>query len=181
MSIDSRLDRAIAGKPQALADAIAATHLLIHSAVLLEQGMADVLAPLNLQLREYLALYMLADSVHESVTPSNLSESLKATRTQVTRLLDSMEAKGLVVRLAAMQDRRSLALSLTPTGAALLEQAAPLVAQVHLNAWAPLTETGTHALHSQLRQLYDGLQRSHATLYKKYRLAPVSRATNSQK
>ena len=156
--IDSRLDRALADKPPALAHAVSATHLLLHSALLLEQRMEAALTPLQLQFREYLALRLLADNVHESVSPTQMSMSLKATRTQITRLLDSLEAKGLAVRNADISDRCSLALSLTPDGAALLECAIPLVEQAHTQAWATLGPANTQAMQEQLRALYISLQ-----------------------
>lgn len=161
MSIDSRLERLLADKPSALADATAATHFLIHSAALLERHLDAALAPLNLDLREYLAIYLLADNEHESVTPTQLSESLKATRTQVTRLLDRLESKGLAVRIADTVDRRSLALRLTPQGRALLKCAIPLMERAHLSAWDALgPTTTTQGMHQQLQKLYISLLQS---------------------
>ena len=157
--IDSRLDRALADKPPALAHAVSATHLLLHSALLLEQRLETALSPLQLQLREYLALRLLADSVHESVSPTQMSMSLKATRTQITRLLDSLEAKGLAVRAADASDRRSLALSLTPEGSALLDCAIPLVEQAHVQAWEKLGTADTEAMHTLLHSLYTNLRK----------------------
>ena len=154
MSIDTRLERVLAHKPAELANATTATHLLIHSAALIERRLEQALTPLNLQLREYLALYLLADNEQESVTPTQLSESLKATRTQVTRLLDSLEDKGLAVRIADTVDRRSLALRLTDAGQQLLAQAIPLMEQAHLDAWATLGAPDTHAIQQQLHKLY---------------------------
>lgn len=158
MSIDSRLERVLADKPAALAHATSATHLLIHCAALLERHLEQALAPLQLQLREYLALYLLADNEQESVTPTQLSEALKATRTQVTRLLDSLEAKGLAIRIAATVDRRSLALRLTDSGQQLLAQAIPLMEQAHLRAWSTLGAPATHDVQQQLHTLYTRLQ-----------------------
>ena len=158
MSFDSRLERILAGKPQSLIDAVASTRLLKHAAALLEQRMDAALAPLGLHMREYLALYLLSDSVHEPISPSTLSLSLDATRTQVTRLLDSLEAKALAVRTADAQDRRALQLALTERGTHLLEQAIPLVQAVHLQTWAVLGEEGTGAMRQQLRKVLAGLE-----------------------
>lgn len=158
MRIEDRLERVLADKPAALADATTATHLLIHSAALLERHLEQALAPLRLELRQYLALYMLAENEELAVTPTQLSESLKATRTQVTRLLDSLEAKGLTRRAATKADRRSLALHLTPEGHALLTQAIPLMEQAHLSAWAALGGDSTRIMQQQLHTLYGHLQ-----------------------
>ena len=157
MSFDSRLERILAGKPQSLMDAVASTRLLKHTAALLEQRMDTALAPLGLHMREYLALYLLSDSVHEPISPSTLSVSLDATRTQVTRLLDSLEAKALAGRTADAQDRRALQLALTERGTRLLEQAIPLVQAVHLQTWAILGEKDTGTMRQQLRKVHLGL------------------------
>lgn len=112
----------------------------MHTAALLEQRMDRVLAPLGLHMREYLALFLLADSIHEAISPSSLSISLNATRTQVTRLLDSLEAKGLMLRVDNKPDRRGLELQLTDAGAQLLAQAIP-AGQPHQQTWAPLGDS----------------------------------------
>ena len=157
MSLDSRLERILAGQPPALVDTVVATRLLMHTAALLEQHIDTVLAPLGLHLREYLALHRLADSVHEPISPSALSVSLHATRTQVTRLLDSLERQDLVVREADKSDRRSLALGLTAKGQALRQQAVALVHAAYADVWAVLGDDGTHTMQQQLRQVYEHL------------------------
>ena len=127
MSLDSRLERILAGKPRQMVDAVAASRLLLHAAALLEQRVNQALAPFELLMKEYLALNLLADAVHEPLRPSSLSVSLDATRTQVTRLLDGLERRGLVVRSADALDRRSLKLRLTEAGAQMLERSVPIV------------------------------------------------------
>ncbi|QIL82964.1 MarR family transcriptional regulator [Diaphorobacter sp. HDW4A] len=158
MSLDSRLERILAGKPKPLLDAVTASRLLLHSAVLLEQRVNEALAPHALHMKEYLALNLLADSVHEPLRPSSLSVSLNATRTQVTRLLDGLEQRRLVMRSADAQDRRSLQLQLTQQGIALLAQAMPLVQAVYLQIWSSIGDSATHAMQLQLRQVHDRLQ-----------------------
>lgn len=157
MSLDSRLQRLLAGEPASLLDAVAATRVLMRTAALLEQRMDAVLTPLGLHMREYLALYLLSDSVHEAISPSSLSLSLNTSRTQVTRLLDSLERKGLAVRITDNTDRRGLKLQLTDAGIALLQKCIPLVQSLHLQIWSPLGEAETHRMQWQLRQVHDGL------------------------
>ena len=96
--------------------------------------------------------------MHEPLRPSSLSVSLDATRTQVTRLLDGMEQRGLLVRSADAQDRRSLQLLLTPDGAALLARAMPVVQAVYLEIWSSIGEAATHQMQQQLRRVHDRLQ-----------------------
>ena len=163
MSIESRRNRLLAGKSPQLRDAVAASRALLHAAHLLEQRMDAALAPCRLHMREYLALRLLTDSVHEPLRPSSLSVSLDATRTQVTRLLDGLEQRGLVVRSADAQDRRSLQLRLTPEGSALLALAMPLVQAVYVQIWSSIGDAGTHAMQQQLRLVHDRLQNMDAS------------------
>ena len=158
MSLNSRLERILADKPAAQRHAVSASRVLLHTATLLERRVDEALMPLALHMREYLALHLLADSVHEALRPSDLSVSLDATRTQITRLLDGLESKGLVVRAPDAQDRRSLHLMLTPAGQELLSRSIPVVQAVYLAAWSHIGEQATHQLQQQLRQVHEGLQ-----------------------
>ena len=151
MSLESRRNRLLAGKSPQLRDAVAASRALLHAAHLLEQRMDAALAPCGLHMREYLALRLLADSVHEPLRPTSLSVALDATRTQITRLLDGLEKKALVARSAHDSDRRSQQLALTEAGAEVLARALPLAEAVYASAWAPLQEQQLHALASQLQ------------------------------
>ncbi len=153
MSLESRLERILAGKPRQVMDAVAASRLLLHAAVLLEQRVNEALAPHTLLMKEYLALNLLADSVHEPLSPSALSVSLNATRTQVTRLLDGLEQRGLVVRTADAQDRRSLQLQLTSAGVDVLAKAMPVVHAVHQQVWSAIGESATHEMPGKLRKV----------------------------
>lgn len=158
MSIESRRDRLLAGKPPLLRDAVSASRALLHAAHLLEQRIDAALAPCGLHMREYLALRLLADSVHEPLRPTSLSVSLHATRTQITRLLDGLEKKALVARSAHESDRRSQQLTLTEAGAEALAQAVPLVEAVYASTWAPLSEQQLHAVARQLHLVHTGLR-----------------------
>lgn len=153
MSIESRRERLLAGKSAQLRDAVAASRALLHAAHLLEQRIDTALAPCGLHMREYLALRLLADSVHEPLRPTSLSVALDATRTQITRLLDGLEKKALVLRSAHDKDRRSLQLALTEAGAQALARAVPLVEAAYADAWAPLPEPQLHAMARQLHQV----------------------------
>jgi MarR family transcriptional repressor of emrRAB len=153
MPSPSRLDRLIAGQPAELADTIAASRLLFRAATLLEARIDEALAPLGLAMRDYLALVLIADDAVEPLRPSDLSTTLDATRTQITRLLDGLEKKGLVQRLPAKQDRRSLALTLTPEGAALRRQAAPAVHTAYQGGWTAIGPAGTRHALGLLRRL----------------------------
>ncbi|MNT71610.1 Transcriptional repressor MprA [compost metagenome] len=90
--------------------------------------------------------------------PSELGTTLDATRTQMTRLLDGLEARGLLRRQVSAQDRRSLELTLTAAGRRLLERAAPVVHAAYGEAWTPLGTSGLAGATRALTQLHQTLQ-----------------------
>ena len=157
MSFESRLDRLLSGRPQELVDAITASRMLFRVAHLLQARIDDALAPLDIDMRGYLALVLIADDAAEPLRPSDLGVTLDATRTQVTRLLDALEARGLTRRLPSTQDRRSLQLALTPAGRALAKKAARLVHPAYAEAWRTVGAEGTARMLRGLRRLHDGL------------------------
>ncbi|WP_298433149.1 MarR family transcriptional regulator [Ottowia sp.] len=157
MSLESRLERLLAGHAAPLREAVTASRLLLRAAHLLERHIDAVLAPHGLTMRDYLALVLIADEAHEPLRPSDLSITLDATRTQITRLLDGLEAKGLARRAPGVSDRRSLQLAPTEAGTALLATVAPAVRASYLAAWAPLGEQGTQQTGLALRRLHEHL------------------------
>ncbi|MCA0324710.1 MAG: MarR family transcriptional regulator [Proteobacteria bacterium] len=154
MTFESRRQRLLAGKPQPLRDGVTAARALTHIAHLLEQHINAALLPCGVTMREYLALRLLSDSAHEPLRPTSLSVALHATRTQITRLLDALEKKGLIARTLDPVDRRGLQVAPTPAGAELLARAVPLVEAVYVRLWAPLAEADVHALAEQLTQVH---------------------------
>lgn len=64
-----------------------------------------------------------------SLTPSALAQDMMLSTSAMTNRLDRLEKRGLIVRQADPQDRRSLRIVLTPEGFALIERlVAPHVA-----------------------------------------------------
>jgi DNA-binding MarR family transcriptional regulator len=66
-------------------------------------------------------------------TPFELSKLLSIDTGAMTRLLDKLEAKGLLARSRSLEDRRVVNLTLTEKGEQVMEQASVIVPQV-LNA-----------------------------------------------
>lgn len=150
----SRLDRLTAGRPPALAETIAATRMVFRVAHLLERDIDAALAPLGIEMREYLALVLIADDAVEPLRPSDLGTTLDATRTQVTRLLDGLEGKGLAQRRPSTQDRRSLQLALAPAGRALLKRAVPVVHAAYEACWREVSASERACTLKTLRRLH---------------------------
>lgn len=157
MSFQTRLDRLLADQPPALADAIAASRMVLRVAHLLQARIDAALAPHGIDMRAYLALVLVADDAIEPLRPSDLSATLDATRTQVTRLLDALEAKGLTRRRPNADDRRSLRILLTDAGRAMLAATAPVVHAAYAASWAEPGPADTHAALGTLRRVHAAL------------------------
>jgi len=157
MSFESRIDRFCARHPGAPRDDILATRLLFRTARLLREHINQALAPFDLNMSQYLVLSMLSVDEGQPSSPSALGDTMDATRTQMTRILDSLQTRGLIKRRTSEQDRRSLDLELTPSGRKALEAAVPTVLDAYAQAWAVLDRDTQAAATAGLRQLHAGL------------------------
>ena len=157
MSPDARLDHLLGGRPADLVAAIRASRMVFRVAYLLESRIDEELVPFGIDMREYLALVLIAGDTGEPLRPSDLSFTLGATRTQITRLLDGLERKGLVRRLPHQEDRRSLQLAHTDTGRDLLRRAVPPVHAAYRAGWSRVGMDDTRRALDLLRKVYDTL------------------------
>lgn len=155
-TFEDRIGRYFEQYPSAPRSALVASRLIFFVAQRLDQYIDTALAPYGLQRRQYLLMTVLAskERANRVITPSELGEILDATRTQITRLLDGLEARGLVQRNPVLKDRRSFAVDLTHTGEALFRQATPAVHGAHERLWEELGTKATTQTIEHLRQLY---------------------------
>lgn len=79
----------------------------------------------GLSLQEYGALLMLVQARDRRLRMTRLAEGLLLSKSGVTRLVDRLEADGLVARLACPSDARGAEATLTGAGVARLREAAP--------------------------------------------------------
>ncbi|WP_434034290.1 MarR family winged helix-turn-helix transcriptional regulator [Cupriavidus sp. a3] len=152
MSFEARIDRYCANHPEAPRDLILASRLLLRAHI------DQALAPFELDMNQYLVMSMLSADEGQPSMASELGTTLDVTRTQMTRLRDGLEARGLLRRQASAQDRRSLELTLTAAGRRLLERAAPVVHAAYGEAWAPVGASGLAGATRALTQLHRTLQ-----------------------
>ncbi len=90
---------------------------LLHAAHAAEQGVEDKLGAVGLSLAKLAALRALADA-GESLPLTQLAERLSCVKSNITQLVDRLEADGLVQRQADPNDRRARLAALTPAGRA---------------------------------------------------------------
>jgi MarR family transcriptional repressor of emrRAB len=158
MSFESRINRFCQAHPEAPRDDILATRLLFRTARLLRERIDQALAPFSLNMSQYLVLSMLVADEGEPSSPSEIGNTLDATRTQMTRMLDALQSQGLIRRRANAQDRRSLELELTAAGRRVVKTAAPAVHAVYAHAWSAVAPRDRAATIASLQRLHAGLE-----------------------
>jgi MarR family transcriptional repressor of emrRAB len=109
---------------------------------------------------QWTALTMLYSSPERYISPSDLSHIVDASRTSITRVADEMVAKGWISRAGCEADRRKIVLTLTDTGAALVESVIPLQWKLYLALWrdfSPAEKKQMEKLQRKLIASLDGL------------------------
>lgn len=109
----------------------------------------------NALLREYglthpeYNVLIIIDSSEHGLGPSELAEATSEKAANITRLVDQLIDKGLVVRVADAEDRRRLSVCLTPAGEELIVRVLPAISMQLQGFLAELDESEC----GQLQQL----------------------------
>ena len=106
----------------------ALTFLLLDAARAVEARAERALSDIGLSLAKLGAMRHLVLAA-EPLTLTQLAERHCCGRSNVTQLIDRLEADGFVVRAADPDDRRNVRAALTPVGRAAYERASELLAE----------------------------------------------------
>ncbi len=108
----------------------------------------------ELTFSQYIVLKELA---HGTASVTELARSAQLDPGAMTRLLDKLEARGYVARVADPADRRALHIHLTDTGRAMWEEVNHLGLRVRQRAMRGLGEADVERLTRLLEQVRDNL------------------------
>ncbi len=133
-----------------------AVRALRATAAHLERTLARALEPHGLTTAQFAALQVLHDAKEQSLGCSEVGKRLAGPAPDVTRLLDRLEAAGLVARDRSQEDRRLVHTRITAAGEKLLLQAAPSYQEAEVRALGELDVTEQ----AHLAELLSGIQRS---------------------
>jgi len=97
-------------------------------------------------------------------TPSELSDFLKIDRAAITRLLGKLESQGLIVRNRNGNDRRSVALQVTPKGEALATELAQLSNSVNAHFATGLSPQEAEQYIATVKKMLQNGQKTVGTL-----------------
>jgi DNA-binding MarR family transcriptional regulator len=94
---------------------VQATFALVHAAQAIEDRWQEALAGVGLSVAKQGALSVLVDA-GEPLSLSELAARLTCVRSNITQLVDRLDAEGLVRRVESATDRRSKKAAITPLG-----------------------------------------------------------------
>ena len=114
------------------------------------------LAPLDLTMQQAGVLLQVARQ--REARPNQIAIDIGTDTAGMTRLLDRLEGKGLLVRRNDPGDRRSLIIELTREGSELARKAAPIFGSLERDLSAGHSAQEVEKIQSALRRLLSNLQ-----------------------
>lgn len=153
------IDRISRRRPGMPRDRVVLNRLFFFVFKELDEAYNRRLAEYGLNSSTFLALAMLLSSEDKLLNPSDLSDALIASRTNVTRLADELVSAGWVARKPSMEDRRRVELSLTEDGRKLIMKVLPMMWKLIERQWADFSPTEVAEFDRLLRKMLAGLSR----------------------
>jgi DNA-binding MarR family transcriptional regulator len=128
---------------------------VLHAASTLETHVESKLEKIGLSLPKLAALHRLTEA-GESLPLGQLADRLKCVKSNVTQLIDRLEADGLVTRTADPNDRRSRIAVLTAAGKKAFTRGTEIQQQAEQELFGALTPDETEKLHGLMAKLEKG-------------------------
>jgi DNA-binding MarR family transcriptional regulator len=125
---------------------------VLHASGVLEGRVESRLSEVDLSLAKLAALHHLSQA-GESLPLGQLAERLRCVKSNVTQLVDRLEADGLVNRTADPNDRRSRLAVLTDAGRKAYARGSQIQAEAERELFGALTAEETSTLHRLLAKL----------------------------
>jgi MarR family transcriptional regulator for hemolysin len=94
-------------------------------------------------------------SEREGISPTELSQISLRDKPYTTRLIDKLEANGLIRREESQNDKRSSLIFLTEKGGELRNKILPIIAELNQMILNPMSEEEVRQLKFLLNKLYD--------------------------
>jgi len=130
-------------------------YLLARAGMRMGQAFSKELKPFELSLTEWRVCVALQHKAHQRL--SELAAHTATEPSTLSRVVDGLLQRGLLVRDRSGEDARALALNLTDEGRDLTQRIIPLAQLYERVSLAGLTSTQTEALRDMLRSIYDNL------------------------
>jgi DNA-binding MarR family transcriptional regulator len=125
---------------------------VLHASGVLETRVESKLADVGLSIAKLAALHVLVKA-GESLPLGQLAERLSCVKSNVTQLVDRLEADGLVSRAGDPNDRRSRLAVLTAAGKKAYAKGSDIQAQAEKELFSALSADESKKLHELLEKL----------------------------
>lgn len=125
---------------------------LINTGRAIEQSLEEALVPVGLSLAKFGALTHLVEA-GEPLSLSECAEKMTCVRSNITQLVDRLEADGLVRRVRDAEDRRVVRATVTQTGVKRQAAGAKEVAKVQAELFKRLGGTNQGPLRRSLSEI----------------------------
>jgi DNA-binding MarR family transcriptional regulator len=129
----------------------ATVHALRAAAAHVELTVARALEPFGITAAQFELLQLIARN--DAAGCSELGRQMAAPGPDITRMVDRLDAAGLVARSRDEKDRRVVHVVMTPKGADLLEQVRPVVCAAERQVFAEISAQDQDTLLRVLQQL----------------------------
>jgi DNA-binding MarR family transcriptional regulator len=155
---DSQVQREIKQRRPFRSAAQEATISLLRTADLVRQTITAHLAPSGLTPQQYNVLRILRGAGEEGLPTLEIAERMIERAPGITRLLDRLEAKGLVRRVRCSEDRRQMLCWPTPSALKLLKELDETTDRLDRQAVGALTGADLERLIGLLDRIRAGKQ-----------------------
>ena len=126
---------------------------------LISRPMERVFSKHGLTPEQFNVLRILRGSEPEGRPTLEIGRRMITRASNVTRIVDRLESKGLVARRRSGDDRRVVTVRISPAGLQLINKIYPAVVQATDNAMSGQTEADAQKLNALLEKLREGLER----------------------
>jgi DNA-binding MarR family transcriptional regulator len=124
---------------------------IVRAAETLTRHLTDVLEPFRLTLSQYSVLDSLRHADDTGLACGELADRLITRDPDITRLVDRLETRGLVMRHRGRPDRRVVRTQITAEGRLLLQQLDEPIGRLHARHLAPMGKRNLGTLSSLLK------------------------------
>lgn len=135
---------------------------ILHTADGLRRRYHEVMVPFDVSFQQYNVLRIVRGAGEAGIPSLEIAERMIERSPGMTRLLDRLEEKGLVIRTRSREDRRVVFCVLTAEGSDLLERMEPCVREAEQRAMTSLDISHLRELSKMLGDVRGGLDEGRA-------------------
>lgn len=155
--MDEGIKRVMALVPDMPADEAKLSRLTMLVGGTIQQELEHTLKPFKLNHSEFLTLMILHSSPDGISTPGELCDYASQGATNMTRIGNTLVKRGLIVRVAALEDRRKVRISITPEGRRFVRKMLPALFPRASAMFLGFSTTEKNQLNRLLRKLAHNL------------------------